>query len=117
VSRGSALIEVLVVGIIVVLTLSQIVLGASRMHAAGDEASSAAHTAAVWAARSGNAADAERLAVRLAPDAEVEAWRDGSQIHVTVSRAVPIVALGSADLSYTVVGRGSAAVSPFRSDG
>lgn len=99
------------------LLVMQAVIGYGRVAAAGDQATSAAQTAALWAARSGDASEAAALAHRLVPDAEVDAWRDGESIHVVVRRSVSVVGPASGPVRHTVVGRGAASVAPYRSGG
>lgn len=111
------MVEVLILGMVLTLILLQLILGFGRISIAGEGATSAAQTAALWAARSGSADEAAALAEELAPGAAVEAWRDGSVIHVVVRRSVPVIGPAGGQLHYTVVGRGSAAIGPFRSDG
>ena len=115
--RGSALFEVLAVGFMLTLLLSQAVVGVTRVREAGDRASTTAQTAALWAARSGDAADAAALAEQLAPTASVTAWRDGAEIHVVVAEEVSVIGPATGPLRYEVLGRAVASVSPYRSDG
>jgi len=117
VNRGNAIVEVLVLGMVLVLVLLQLVVGFGRLHAAGDAVTEAAQVAALWAARSGSAADAERVAQELSPDAEVESWRAGAVIYVTVRRPVAVIGPVGSPISYWVVGRGAASVGRYRSDG
>lgn len=116
-NRGNAIVEVLVLGMVLALVLLQLIVGYARISIAGDGATSAAQTAAIWAARSGSATEAAALAEELAPGAIVEAWRDGSVLHVVVRRSVPVIGPAGGQLHYTVVGRGSASISPYRSNG
>lgn len=111
------MIEVLVVGMALTLLLLQVIVGYGRLTIAGDGATNAAQTAALWAARSGSAISAASLAEELAPGAEVESWQQGATIHVVVRRAVSVIGPAGGPLQYTVVGRGSAVISPYRSDG
>lgn len=111
------MVEVIVVGMVVTLFLLQVIIGYGRLSVAGDAATAAAQTAALWAARSGTAADAATMAAELAPGTTVESWQDGGTIHVVVRRAVSVIGPAVGPLQYTVVGRGSAIISPYRSDG
>jgi len=116
VNRGNAMVEVLVLGMLLTMVLLQLIVGYGRISIAGEGATSAAQTAAIWAARSGSAAEAAELAEELAPGAVVEAWREGSVLHVVVTRSVPVVGPAGGQLHYTVVGRGSASIGPYRSN-
>ena len=111
------MIEVVVVAMVLTLVLLQTIVGYGRLTMAGDSATSAAQTAALWAARSGSASDAAAMAKELAPGTAVESWQDGATIHVVVRRSVSVIGPASGPLQYTVVGRGSAVISPYRSDG
>jgi hypothetical protein len=113
VSRGSALIEVLVIGALLTLGIGQAAVAAGRLHAAGERATEAAQAAAVWAARHGHADDAESTARAMAPDADaVTVVRRPDEFEVTVRIRVDL--LGSA--GPTVVGRSTARISTYRSN-
>lgn len=104
-------------GFVMMLVVLQILIGQQRLAVAGDRATAAAQTAAIWAARSGSTAQAESFAADLAPGSDVEAWRDGDTVFVEVHRSVAVIGPSSSPLRYTVIGRGAAAVAPYRSDG
>ena len=114
--RGSALFEVLAVGFVVSLLLSQAVVGVVRIHEAGDRATAAAQTAALSAARSGATADAVSLARTLVPGAVVSVWQVDREVHVVVSEEVSVFGPAGSPIRYTVTGRAAAVVSPYRSD-
>ncbi len=114
-SRGSALLEVLVIGALIALAVAQAALAAGRLHAAGDQATEAAQVAAAWAARHGSTADAERVARELAPDARrVQATLSGNEITVVVKMEVGLI--GGVWPSRLVAGRATARISTYRSN-
>ena len=114
-SRGSALVEVLVIGTLLSLGIVQGAVAAGRLHAAGDRATEAAQVAATWAARHGSTTDAEAAARRLAPDAAaVSTVRSGDEIQVEVR--IPVALLGGSGFHRTVVGRATARISTYRSN-
>ena len=71
--RGTALIGTLVIGFAVLLLVGQSLVTIGRLSAAATEAEETARYAATWAARHGDASDAEWIAHTLSPDATVEA--------------------------------------------
>jgi hypothetical protein len=114
-SRGSALVETIVLGAVLVAAVGAGVVAAGRLHAAGEQATEAAQAAAAWAARHGDAADARRIAADLAPDAEsIEVGRMGERIEVVVR--IRVAVFGPAGPHRTVVGRAGATISPYRSN-
>ena len=114
-TRGSALVEVLVIGALLTLGISQAAVAAGRLHAAGDRASEAAQVAAAWAARHGDADDAEARARSLAPEAAgVEVVRLDDEIAVEVRIRVRLLEpLGP---ETEVVGRATARIGAYRSN-
>jgi hypothetical protein len=115
VSRGSALVEVIVIGVVIVAAITHAVVTAGRIHAAGELATEAAQVAAAWAVRHGDAEDAEATARAVAPRAEsVRVVRTGDEIRVDVRLAVSL--LGSLGPRHLVTGRAAARLSPYRSN-
>jgi hypothetical protein len=115
VNRGSALVEALVLGALIVAAVGYATVTAGRLHAAGERATEAAQAAAAWAARHGDADDAGRIAARLAPDAaSIEVARSGGRIEVVVRIRVALA--GPAGPHRTVVGRAGTSISPYRSN-
>jgi hypothetical protein len=114
-SRGSALLEVLVIGALIVLAVAQGAVVAGRLHAAGDRVTEAAQIAASWAARHGDTEGATEVAQAAAPDAHiVRAFRTGDEITVVVRTRVGLI--GSGAPWRTVTGRATARVSAYRSN-
>ena len=114
-SRGSALIEVLALGFVAVLLVLQSTVTMGRLQAAGEEVSEAAQAAATHAARHRDAAAAGALAASLAPGAAVEVTLTAGGARAVVSRSVPLVGPESTPVRRTIVGRGTAASSPYLS--
>jgi hypothetical protein len=115
VSRGSALLEVLVIGALIVLAVAQGAVVAGRLHAAGDRVTEAAQIAASWAARHGDTAGASDIARAAAPDAHlIRAFRSGDEITVVVRTRVGL--LGNGAPWRTVTGRATARISTYRSN-
>ena len=113
-NRGNALVEILVVGVVIVLALLTVTRGASRLQAAGEEATDVARVAASAAARSGDLASASAVATALMPDAEVEVSGSAGEIRVDVHTRVSLVGPdGLLDLE--VSGSATARLSPYRS--
>ena len=108
--RGSAFLEVLVLGFLISLVIAQALVIAGRLQAAGEMATEAAQVAALEAARHGDTTTAREVAGRLAPGSAVSTRLSGGQMQVEVSVVVPLPGH-----SVTVVGRGAAFVSPYRS--
>lgn len=114
-SKGSALVEVLVVGAVLTLLALHGAMAAGRLHTAGGQVSEVAITAAGWGARYGDAAAAADLARRLLPGAEVSAWQDDGGVHVVVTRSVRLFGPEGLSVERSVTGRATAAPSPYRS--
>jgi hypothetical protein len=108
--RGSAFLEVLVLGFLICLMVAQALLLAGRLQTAGEMATEAAQVAALEAARHGDTITAREVAGRLAPGSAVSARLSGDRILVEVRVVVPLPGH-----SVTVLGRGAASVSPYRS--
>jgi len=114
-SRGSALLEVLVIGALIALGVAQAALAAGSLHAAGDRATEAAQVAAAWAARHGDVDAAERIARDLAPDADrIRVRRTADDITVVVKIRVGLI--GGAWPSRVVTGRATVRISEYRSN-
>jgi len=115
VSRGSALIETVMVGFAVVLLAVQSITAVGRVSAAGATAAEAARYAAQRAARTGSL-DAARLeALTLAPDSTVEVRRGLDAVVVSVSIEVAVIGPEGSPISMTVTGRAAATVGRHRS--
>jgi Flp pilus assembly protein TadG len=114
-SRGNALIEILVIGIIVVLALLAVTRSASRLQAAGEEATDVARVAASLAARNGDIETASAVAASLMPGADVEVTGSNDEIRVDVHTRVALVGPEGGPLQVTVSGSAVAKISPFRS--
>ncbi len=115
-SRGNAIIEVLVLGFLGALIVLQGVVVTGRLQSAGDEATEVAQAAAAWAARSGNPAAAEAMAHELLPEAEVTATGNGTMIRVVVETSVSLIGPDGSPIRTTVRGRAEARISPYRSN-
>ena len=113
--EGSALFEVLVLGVFGALLILTATVAAGSLQAAGEEATEVAQSAAAWGARYGDAAAAEAMARDLLPDARVTVSSDGHRIEVTVRSSVALIGPEGGALSTTVTGRATAAISPYRS--
>jgi hypothetical protein len=115
VSRGSAVVESLLVGTVAVALALTSVIGALRIQAAGERAEEAARVAADTAARWGGPNDGAAAARRLVPGAEVIVWRSGDRIVATVHMGVSIVGPAGSAFSTTVTGRAESRIAPHRS--
>ena len=113
--RGIALLGTLAVGFLVVIMVGQSLVTVGRLSAAATEAEETARYAATWAARHGDASDAERIAVGLVPDAIVEAAATDGGITVVVAVQVSLVGPEGSPLRHTVTGRAVVPISDFRS--
>lgn len=113
--RGSATLEMLVLGFLITILLGQLLVSAGRLQAAGEAATEVAQTAALEAARYGDADLAVRVARSLLDDAEVSAVRIDDEIRVEVRSTVGVIGPGGL-VSRTVTGRAAARVSPYRSN-
>jgi hypothetical protein len=112
-SRGSALLEVLIIGALLALGITQAAMAAGRLHSAGGRATEAARVAASWSARHGDVRGAESIASAMAPDADrVRTLQRGDEITVVVKIDVPL--LGG--ITRTVTGRATARISEYRSN-
>jgi hypothetical protein len=114
-SRGSAVVESLVLGTIGVAIVLAVILGAVRIQAAGDRAEQTARVTANAIARWGGSAEAAEVGRTHAPDAEVVVERSGDRIVVTVRIVVPLVGPAGSPVSTTVTGRAEARIAPYRS--
>lgn len=114
-SRGNALIEILVIGIIVVFALLTVSRTASRLQAAGEEATDVARVAASLAARNGDIETASTVAASLMPGADVQVTGGTDEIRVDVHARVSLVGPSGGPLQVTVSGSAAAKISPFRS--
>ena len=113
--RGTALLGTLAIGFLVVILVGQSLVTVGRLSAAATEAEETARYAATWAARHGDASDAERIAVGLVPDAIVEAAATDGGITVVVAVEVSLVGPEGSPLRHTVTGRAVVPISDFRS--
>ena len=114
-TRGSALLEVLVIGALIALAVAQAALAAGNLHAAGDRATEAAQVAAAWAARHGDVEAADRVARSIAPDANrVRVLRSGDDLTVVVKIRVGLI--GGTWPTRVITGRATAAISEYRSN-
>ncbi len=113
--QGSALFEVVILGFLVTLLVLQAVVATGRVHAAGEEAAEVAQAAAAWAARYGEAGDADSMARRLLPDAAVVVSSDGRSIEVQVRITVSVVGPETGPVRVAVTGRATAPISDYRS--
>ena len=112
---GSALLETVVVGFVVLIVVSQTLVTLGRLESAGLAADEAARHAAAWAARHGDLESAERIADGLLPDAQVTVSRAGDEVVVQVALDVPLLGPDGSPLTRTVSGRAAAMISPYRS--
>ena len=113
--RGTALLGTLAIGFLVVILVGQSLVTVGRLSAAATEAEETARYAATWAARHGDASDAERIALGLSPDAIVEVAATDSGITVVVSVEVSLVGPEGSPVRHTVIGRAEVPISEFRS--
>lgn len=114
-SRGNALIEVLVIGFGAALVVLQVTSTAAKLQAAGDEVTEVAQSAASFAARYGDAQLAEAVAIELLPNARVAVIAESGQLTVRIHTDVPLVGPSGSPISMTVTGEASARISAFRS--
>ena len=113
--RGTALIGTLVIGFAVLLLVGQSLVTIGRLSAAATEAEETARYAATWAARHGDASDAEWIAHTLSPNATVEAFATSAGIAVVVEIEVSLAGPEGAQLIRTVTGRADVPIGEFRS--
>lgn len=114
-SRGNALIEILVIGILVVLALLTVTRSATRLQAAGEEVTDVARVAASAAARSGDIDTASTVVATLLPGAQVEVTGNAQEIRVEVRTQVALVGPEGGPVQLSVSGEAIARISPFRS--
>lgn len=114
-SRGSAVIETMVVGFVAALLLLQITSVAARIQSTGDELTEVAQSAALFAAHHGDLELAQSLVADLKPDASASAWMRGSEIVVRVEAEVPLIGPNGSPVTITISGEASARMSPYRS--
>ncbi len=112
-TRGSATIESLVLGVVVAAAVIHASVTGIRLHHAGSVAESAAHAAAQAAARWGDVATAHRVATRLAPGSQVSVARATDHFSVSVTIEVPI--MGDGFPAAHVTGRAVTGISAYRS--
>jgi len=113
--RGTTLLGTLAVGFLVVIMVGQSLVTVGRLSAAATAAEETARYAATWAARHGDASDAERIAIGLAPGAMVEAAATDGGITVVVAIEVSLVGPEGSPVRRTVSGRAVVPISEFRS--
>lgn len=113
--RGSALLETVAVGFVVLIVVGQALVTLGRLESAGLAADEAARHAATWATRHGDLASAEQIAIDFLPDARVTANRNGDDVVVQVAVDVPLLGPNGSPVTRTVYGRASAPISPYRS--
>jgi len=113
--RGTALFGTLAIGFAVLLLVGQALVTIGRVSSAATTAEETARYAATWAARHGDASDAERIANTMAPEARVEAATTTDGISVTVEIEVSLVGPEGSPLTRAVIGRAVVPISDFRS--
>ncbi|GMQ85709.1 MAG: hypothetical protein BMS9Abin07_1277 [Acidimicrobiia bacterium] len=113
--RGTALLGTLVIGFAVVLLVGQALVTIGRISSAATTAEETARYAATWAARHGDAADAEQIARSMAPGARIHAVTTPEGISVTVELEVSLIGPEGAPLIRVVTGRALVPVSQYRS--
>jgi len=115
VSRGTALLETLVVGFAVVLLVAQALVTLGRLERAAEDVSEAARLAATWTARRGSPDEAARRVAELLPEARVRVESAGDALTVVVDLDVPLAGPGRSPLVRTVTGRATVRLSRYRS--
>ncbi len=113
--RGTALLGTLTIGFAVVLLVGQALVTIGRISSAATTAEETARYAATWAARHGDATDAEQIAQSMAPDARVHAATTSDGIAVTVEVDVSLIGPEGTPLVRVVTGRALVPVSQYRS--
>lgn len=113
--RGATLIATLAIGFAVLVLVGQSLITIGRLSSAATAAEESARYAATWAARYGDASDAERIAQTLAPDATVEVSSSANGIAVVVEVEVSLIGPDGSLLTRTVTGRADVPVSGYRS--
>lgn len=107
--RGTALIEMVVVGFVVVLITLPVLLTVVRMADASDVAAAEARSVAEWVARHG-ALPSEPMSGDVRVDA------DGTTVTVSSTIRVDVVAIGGARVGTDVSATYAVPIAPFRSD-
>ena len=113
--RGSALLEVLVIGFAVVAIVGQALIAVGRLEAAGNAVAETAQQAALHAARHGDATTAREVAQALLPEARVSVEEGPTSISVEVTLEVSLLGPEGFPVQRTLRGRAEAARSPYRS--
>ncbi len=114
-TRGSALIEVLVLGFVAMLVVLQAIVATGRLQAAGELVTETAQAAALQAARTGDAAAARDYIQERVTGAHLSIRLDERQARVEVRVDVALVGPTGSPLRRAVTGRATAQVSPYRS--
>lgn len=108
--RGTALIEMLVLGFAVVLVVLPVLVTVARVIDANAVVSSEARDSASWLARHG----VEKPGA--ASGVSVESSVTGGVAHATATANVTLVGVGGVHIDRTVVASYDAPLSPYRSD-
>ena len=117
-SRGSATVEVLAVGVLMIGGLLHTLSTAAQIQAGADAAAEAEAAAigARWGAHHGDAETARRASAAVAPPgARIVVGRNGDRLGVVVRIEVPLIGPAGSPLMTTVSGRATAEVAPHRS--
>ena len=115
-SRGSATVEVLAVGVLMIGALLHTLSTAAEIQAGADAAAEAAAVGARWGAHHGDAETARRASAAVAPPgARIVVGRNGDRLGVVVRIDVPLIGPAGSPLMTTVSGRATAEVGPHRS--
>ncbi len=115
VERGSALLEVMVLGFVAALVVLQGLVTMGRYQAAGELVSETAQAAALHAARTGRAGAAHRYVAERVPAADFSIHLDDTEARVVITLQVSLVGPAAGPLRGAVTGRAVARVSPYRS--
>jgi hypothetical protein len=113
--RGSALLEVLVVGFAVVALVGHALIAIGRVESAGNAVAETAQEAALHAARHGDAAAAHEVAAALLPAASITVDESTTTISVEVTLVISLLGPEGFPIQRTVRGRAEAVRSPYRS--
>lgn len=113
--RGSALLEVLVIGFAVVVMVGQALIAIGRIESAGNAVAETAQKAALQAARHGDATTAHEVATALLPGAEVSVKEGPTTISVEVTLEVSLLGPEGFPVRRTVRASAEAERSPYRS--
>lgn len=108
--RGTALIEILVIGFAVVMVVIPALLGVARLNEARLVAQTTASDTASWIARHGRVPSTER------PDVAIRVVEADEIVVVHSSIDVQVISVGGVGVTLSVDARASAPVSPYRSD-